>query len=133
MVLYLGLRILLPASLYHSKSLANFLMDHNQIICNMETTTAVKSFEEKVQNVKDNYADIISLYLTDVQDSEERAKVIIELKRLNCCVRCICRFIHLREYKFYREKTEVIYFEFCFNYFIWRFRSTFYSSFKSPK
>jgi hypothetical protein len=90
-------------------------MDHNQIICNMETTTAVKSFEEKVQNVKDNYADIISLYLTDVQDSEERAKVIIELKRLSCCVRCICRFIHLREYKFYREKTEVIYFEFCFN------------------
>jgi tRNA pseudouridine synthase 10 len=83
-------------------------MDHNQIICNMETTTAVKSFEEKVQNVKDNYADIISLYLTDVQDSEERAKVIIELKRLSCCVRCICRFIHLREYKFYREKTEFL-------------------------
>lgn len=83
----------------------------------METTPVQKSFEEKIQHVKDNYADVIAMYLTDVQDAEEKAKVIVELKRLSCCVRCICRFIHLREYKFYREKTEVIYFEFRFNYF----------------
>mgnify|MGYP006940063995 CR=1 FL=1 len=84
------------------------------------------TFEEKVQNVKDNFADIISMYLMDaLKDVEEKSKVIVELKSLSCCVRCICRFIHLREYKFYREKTEVIYFEFPTLFFFLICRSGF--------